>query len=397
MRKSLSLVAALLFLVPGAAAQQNNYYVSTTGSDSNDGSQTRPWQTINHADSALTLGATGTVVHVAPGTYSGYIATSHHGTASQRITYISDAKWGAVIRGSGSGDTWNASGSYTTIQDFEFNLTGTNSCCAIAQYPWNGEHDLWIIGNKLHDSAGNGNNVGGAVISLALGSVSTHNIVDGNLLYHNNAGSTPNSSGQHGIYSAAAGDIIRNNIVVDQGGGWCIHLWHQASNAIIENNTVANCAEGGFEIGNDGALSPTVNDYTTVNNNISINNAGPYGGFRESGNTGTHNVYQNNLAYGNSAGSFILQNGLTANGTQTGSNSATFVNYTGTGAGDYHSIPGSTTISNGTTTCAATVSNCAPTTDFDGISRPQGTAWSIGAYEFVARPSPPSALQATVQ
>ena len=86
------------FMLTGTMAAQNQYYVNAAaGSDSNDGSQARPWKTIQHADAALSVGAGGAVVHVAAGTYSGPITTNKSGNSSARIVYISDTKWGAKI------------------------------------------------------------------------------------------------------------------------------------------------------------------------------------------------------------------------------------------------------------------------------------------------------------
>ncbi len=48
--------------VPNSTVGQ--YYVSPTGSDSNNGSAAYPWATITHAATAIGAGAT---VHVAPG------------------------------------------------------------------------------------------------------------------------------------------------------------------------------------------------------------------------------------------------------------------------------------------------------------------------------------------
>jgi pectate lyase-like protein len=53
----------------GCTTGCNSYYVSPSGSDSNAGTQSSPWKTLNHANSAIVLGSNGTVVHVAPGTY----------------------------------------------------------------------------------------------------------------------------------------------------------------------------------------------------------------------------------------------------------------------------------------------------------------------------------------
>src|SRR5260221_14666902 len=74
----------------------DHYFVSTAGSDSNNGSAAHPWATITHAATAIGAGAT---VHVAPGTYKGYITTRANGTSLLRITYISDVQWAAKIIG----------------------------------------------------------------------------------------------------------------------------------------------------------------------------------------------------------------------------------------------------------------------------------------------------------
>jgi hypothetical protein len=75
------ILAAGVFLFNSSAhAATNEYWVSPTGSDSNSGTQTNPWKTIQHADASLTLGTNGTVVHVLPGTYSGpELALNHSG------------------------------------------------------------------------------------------------------------------------------------------------------------------------------------------------------------------------------------------------------------------------------------------------------------------------------
>src|SRR5579863_4384953 len=67
------------------------YYVSTTGSNNyGNGSQLHPWRTITFASSHIGLGPSGTIVHVAPGTYYGDVRTYANGTASARVRYVSD-------------------------------------------------------------------------------------------------------------------------------------------------------------------------------------------------------------------------------------------------------------------------------------------------------------------
>src|SRR5207248_1738139 len=85
----------------GCASGCTNYYITTTGSDSNSCTQISPCKTINGVDSklggSLPLGSGGTTIHVAAGRYSGPITTNRSGTATARIVWLSDTKWGAKI------------------------------------------------------------------------------------------------------------------------------------------------------------------------------------------------------------------------------------------------------------------------------------------------------------
>src|SRR5207245_6412185 len=111
-----------------------------------------------------------------------------------------------------------------------------NTCCG---FDTGGTSANWIIGNKIHDTARQGNTTSNCVICVDAGAAGGGNhIIDGNFIYHNNggaSGSTPNNGGQHAIYSELSGDIIRNNIIMDQGGGWCIHSWHKVTNWTVTN------------------------------------------------------------------------------------------------------------------------------------------------------------------
>ncbi len=62
------------------------YYVSSSGSDENSGSQDSPWQSINYAVSEDSPIAAGDTVLVQPGTYTELISLGKSGSDSQRIT-----------------------------------------------------------------------------------------------------------------------------------------------------------------------------------------------------------------------------------------------------------------------------------------------------------------------
>ena len=72
----------------------SNLYVSTTGSDNGNGTQSSPFATILKASEAAQPGDT---IHVAAGTYAGGFQTTASGTASAPITYVSDTPGGAII------------------------------------------------------------------------------------------------------------------------------------------------------------------------------------------------------------------------------------------------------------------------------------------------------------
>lgn len=411
-----------------SAFAQNVYYVNVgTGSDSNSGTSAgSAWKTINHANSAMTVPAAGVVVHVAAGTYPEDVSVNKSGTASGYIRYVCDTKWTITV-GSSSCDVtgvsfntiWNLPGaSYVEINGFEIDGSGHDTGIGISGTSNTG---VRIIGNKIHDTARQGNKTAGAVIALNADAqtvtVPGNNLYMGNYIYHNNGGgsSTQNAGGaNHGIYVEESGDIIENNLIMDQGGGWCIQLWHQSTNVVITNNTLLNCARGGIIVGSD-LRTGVPDDHTTVNNNIVANSGGNGGqyGIIEYGSSctavGPNNVYYNNLTWGNSRSDYSLCGGKTpvnpktvssCGGSVSACNSSVFVNYTGLSTGDYHLKSGSSAINAGTNDNCATggISPCVPTTDFSGTTRP--TPPAIAAFESRvagSAPSAPSVLTALVR
>jgi len=364
----------ILFIASSALAQ--NYYVSPTGSDSNPGTQTQPWLTIQHAANVATA---GTTVYVLPGTYNvSTITTSISGTASQHIKFVSDTKYGARIVGTGD-SIWAQGANYVEVTGFD--ITASNAATRIG-FEWTGNNGN-VNQNRIHDiqCSGCGGN-GGAGINLDNGSDYTS--ADANRVYNLNNAAT--SSTVHCIYLHVTNNVISNNLLY-KCGGWGVQQWHVGvGHSTIVNNTIFS-SNGGIVLGSGGLPG---SDYNFVGNNITVNNN--YGIIEccigSAQGVGLHQTYTNNLAWSNSIANLALQwsgilpmNGLASD--------PRFVNYQADGSGDYHLQ------SNSPARNAASSQN-APPFDFEGASRPQGTEIDMGAYEFVAV-SPPAALKAVVR
>ena len=342
-----------------------NYYVAPSGSDGNPCTATAPCYTMARVSQLMSPGDNA---HFASGnytwSYSGNKVTKS-GTAAAPISYVSDTKWGAKVYGSGCDPIWN-SGDY--VQIINFDVTGNCS----EGIGVNGNYDK-VIGNRVHDLPGTGGYAG------ILGDCCSYNKtgiqIIGNVV--DNIAMGTGSNLIHGIYAAGPSSVIMNNIVTRVSAA-CITHYHGSTRSIVSNNVVANCKYG-IQIAADGAI--TSDDYTTVDNNIAVNNGR---GIYEYPTAGPHNVYNNNIVYNNSTANLDLCCGGTQSGTLTltaAQFSALFVNYTGNMSGDYHLQSGAVAIDAGTISCASGVTGCVPLLDLDGVARPAGTSVDIGPYE----------------
>ena len=306
-RSLLVCIFQVVFVLTAITAAQNQYYVSSSGSDSNDGSQARPWATINHADAALTLGTNGTVVHVAPGTYTGNVTTNSNGTSTRRLVWLSEIRWGARIVGNGAtAAVWvlgfgpgcqgagltPTCGNYVDVNGFE--ITGSTATNAgIVNY---GTEDHFV-NNLVHDvgqgTCGTSNGVSGMSVGANHGGAQNE-WADGNVIFNIPAapggGIPSNCTDVIGLYFANPGGHAYNNIIYEthQHG---IQINHPSATGgtAISNNLIFN---NGFGTGvcGDGIIvaAGTLN---SVNNNISYGNCGY--GIRNYETTG-NNFYKNN-------------------------------------------------------------------------------------------------------
>ncbi|MFS2016025.1 choice-of-anchor Q domain-containing protein [Massilia sp. CT11-108] len=354
----------LLAAAPMASAVAKDLYVSTTGSDSNPGTQTAPVKSIARADA---LASAGTVIHVAAGTYrvsapaldNAGIKTSKSGTATARIKFVSDVKWGAKIIVSGTGITWDSRGSYVDIDGFDISGSGRHGILAAGA-------NLTMTNNFIHDLtiSGGCNGSGGAAIDTygPVGGVA----IDRNVVRNIGASMIGKCNTVQGIYIANANNVVTNNLVsgVAMAG---IQQWHGATASTIVNNTVFRSKDGILlGQGDAGTTTGSANNY--VANNVVYDNT-TYG-IVELGKMAGNNRYVNNLVA--KSGTAMRVAGSVSG---TISSDPLFVAYQANGTGNYRLSSSSPAIDRGTSTSA-------PRVDLMLVARPRGAAVDIGAYEF---------------
>ena len=349
-----------------AAATGTHLYVATTGSDSNPGTQAKPVKTIARADA---LASAGYTIHVAPGVYqvaapstgSVGIRTTKSGTATARIKFVSDVKWGAKIVFSGTGMAWNSKGAYVDIEGFD--ISGTGRIGILAE---GGKEN--ITKNFIHDLTVTGGCNGGGGAGIDAWGPGGGALIDSNVVRNIGlqwvAGQTCNTV--QGIYVTNQNNRISNNVISGVAAVG-INSWHGATGSTIVNNTIFN-SKMGIVIGHgDSGATPAGTSNNYVANNIVYRNA--YG-ITEMGTVGSNNRYPNNLVF-NTGRSWLVKGAVTG----TVAAEPQFVNYQVNGTGDYRLKSTSPAINKGTATSA-------PTVDIAGVARPRGGAIDIGAYEF---------------
>jgi len=247
--KSTLMFAMLLLSVPSLAA---DYHVSPRGADSNPGTVTRPFRTIQRAADIVHPGDT---VIVKDGTYSNPLASgadstlvnvTRSGTANAYIVFRAQHKWGAVLDGlnNTTAEGWEFAGNYIRIEDFEMKGFSDDT---LSNYK--GGRFITIIGNHIHDIGRycTDTNIGRDGIFLSNSSITIErNVIHdiGRYSEGENGCRPANTHYQrhdHGIYVAGASDVmIRNNVFYNITHGWSIQVYPKAMNNLaVLNNTFA--------------------------------------------------------------------------------------------------------------------------------------------------------------
>ena len=342
-----------------------NYYVSPTGNDSAAGTKAAPFRTLARAVKAVRPNST---VWVAPGTYSGGFRNTVSGTSGGRIYFVSTTKWGAKIvpPANSSGDVaFDNRGSYVDIVGFQVDGSNSQSGTKWRYGIYNGGSYDSIRENYVHHIAKNIACTSGG--GSAIGADSYYKGVKAEII--SNVVHDIGPAGCHfvqGIYMSTSG-VIKNNVAYRVAEA-AIHLWHDARDVIITNNTVTSSGTGIIVGGGDFYFTTGGANNVHVYSNIVYDNK--YG-ISEQGRTGTSNTYRNNLVYQNTY-PWTLKNGLKHYNTIAAVPG--FTAYSRTGTQDLKITSSSAAVGRGTSTYAHP-------TDIVGRPRNSSTGFDIGAYQ----------------
>lgn len=404
----------LTALILSATSFANDYYIAPTGSDSNNGTSSgTAWATFAHANSSFAMGPTGTVIHVANGTYPSGIDWTRGGTSptvrlviqcDNGIASATVAIGKCMITGSSAGFSVEANNVDVVGFDIGNNINMPIAIVGVCDQSGSictNANSMHVIGNYVHDLASNvtGNGILGCPDNGAVQIGSNqhgYTATDPQAIrnFVKNFGVNPRPAGcntAQGLYFGATPPgsyaVAYDNIVVKIPVAGIISGAN--CNLTYSNNTVISTYAGIIISRLDACAAA---GHNTFNNNAifnssyaSVANVSGTSGIECSSGAGA--LFADNISDGGvtdfsparvSCDTLIGATTTNFNTHQAGS--SFFVNYQADGTGDYHLKPGSAGIGAGATACVSGgVSPCAPTAAFEGTSRPSPP--SVGAFE----------------
>jgi Right handed beta helix region len=202
-----SVLLILLAAVSGALAQPSSFfYVSTTGNDSNPGTETAPWRTIQHAADTVRAGGT---INVRGGVYEELVSIKASGNATDGYitfrsypgeTAILDA--GHLVPNGRSGILTIHDKSYVRIEGFEIRnfRTAEHRLTPLGISVMGAGSHIELLKNNVHhieqtfngrDGPGHGaNGFGIAVYGTDAETPISELVIDGNDVHHLQTGSS---------------------------------------------------------------------------------------------------------------------------------------------------------------------------------------------------------------
>jgi hypothetical protein len=391
----------------GSANRQSSsdctLYVATTGDDRNDGrSKSRAFQNIQKAADVV---EPGDVVCVLDGVYGSGGKTyplniRRSGTPEAWITFKAESKWRAILDGQRDCHSYinfQAPVSYIRVEGFEIRNTNSGGIWVQRNFddPSNGTHHIAIQGNYVHNI---GNNPVDAPSGqgIFVGSMNHHITIDGNL-WHDIGTTHPTHRlvHDHALYISGWDPgpshhiSVTNNIMYNISG---MALTLGCEDCLVSNNIAAwsnTNSSGG------SALLSIREDHghrnITIQNNIfyqPATNSDGQAAMWAHGSTFENVVVRNNIVFDGSMWlpaqnpNFIMEGNFCREDCQEDEIDPEFVAVSNDGNptnDDWHLQSSSPAVDAG-------ISQDAPAHDFEGTSRPQGSNFDIGAYEFVGSP-----------
>lgn len=391
-----------------ATAVGKVYYVATNGSDSNTGTTSSPFKTIQKAVKVVRAGDT---VLIRKGRHKAFDLSNINGAAGKPITFRGEL--GAIVDrylggGNGLRNIEFYGGSYVTIDRLELvdsnpvsdpviNCTTNRNVGSKAAIKLNRggsgkpyPHHLIFSNLNIHHTG----TVGGTADDSKLLTSHIHNngnininllsygtylkgkrwLIRGNSIHDNNGnGIRTGNDASTSTTELLVDSIIENNLVYDNGGrgahpsgpikcriitgGDGIAVWHGSGN-IVRNNIVSGNHGYGIRINGNTTLSTKSN--LVYNNTVYKNRSVGIYSY-----TGEKTLVRNNISFLNTDGNLF--------GGIVSYNLTTDPKFVNAGARDFRLQAGSPAINNGVTLSAVP-------TDIRGY--PRGRAYDIGAYEF---------------
>jgi len=426
---SASLLLAALVSVPVHGAI---YYVATSGSDTNPGTEIQPWRTIQKA--AVTLVADDTV-YIKAGTYNEKVVPQNSGIPGNYITYAAYPGDTVTLDGTNITLDWRDAlftiegKSYIKISGFRIinSLSPYNSVGIYLKEGAQQDHVViennyflnisgaaicaYSCGNLIIDNneitevnVGQGPNSRGSGEAISVCDIHTFEFKNNHIHHTYKEGIDPKESSNGRIHKNHIHDIARigiyldawdgpehdidiyQNVVHDTSGHGISLAIEQKGGSLknigIYNNIVYSNRAAGIAI--SSYHFPTPRENIKIINNVCYNNGhdGIYvGDVLVENSVIRNNVCSENQGYqiaSDSPSMLTLEHNLINGSSQIYGNNAIigdpkFVNPAG---GDFHLREDSPAIDSGS-------SIDAPSDDFDGNPRPQGAGYDIGAFEFI--------------
>src|SRR6266404_1307660 len=367
MKKAVSvhgLYALCLNLVLAAASTEAaDYYVSTSGSDSNPGTSAQPFRTITRAYS---YAAAGVTIHVAPGVYYDYtsgwgIHLGKSGTAANPIVLESQVLHGAIIDGQNTSDRnegFYVDGSYNIVDGFEIRNAPLGGFAIYG----NGNQ---ILNNHIHHNGNPASSSTNGRDGVYSDPNTSGTVYSGNWIDHN--GRT-GSNLDHGLYLCGKNEVVFNNVLyANAASGLQVAGYTTVSNMKVYNNVMA-------WNGTSGIILWMSLSGVDIKNNIIYQN-GHYG-IGSYAAKGSGVVLNNNILYGNGSGNFDFTGGGSTYSYSQAANILAdpgLVNESSTSF-DPHLAPGSPGIQAGLNLSSVF------TSDMTGAARPSSGPWDLGVY-----------------